>query len=123
MQHPKPQAQPDSYVSALTDTGQCTLWREVAGQRQCLDGNQAPVAVARERAPVAAPRMAVTSAPLPQPAASPVAAVPAEPQAVAEPVSGTNLFDEMRRIGMIKPAAGASQAAPQAAPQDRKSVV
>ncbi|MBL8566594.1 MAG: hypothetical protein JNM89_12830 [Hyphomicrobiaceae bacterium] len=115
----KPAAQPDTYVSALADTEQCTLWREVAGQRQCLDGAQAaapakPAAAApKAPPPAAAPRLAVTSQPLDAPAPAVVSAAPAAPAphpadaALAEmKPTGPNLFEEMRKLGMIKPGAG-----------------
>jgi len=108
----KRQAAPSPYVMALADAPQCTLWREVAGQRQCLDGTPTQVAAAPEPPPVAAPRMAVTAQPLDAPQAA----------AAADPHAQPNLFDEMRRIGMIKgtepipaaPAATATAAAPSA---------
>ncbi|MCC6470786.1 MAG: SPOR domain-containing protein [Alphaproteobacteria bacterium] len=117
---------PSPYVLALAETpGQCTLWREVAGQRQCLDGAGPAAPPAREAPPVAAPRMAVTAQQLDAPkpallappaampsAAMPVAAQPAAAQPAAEDVGQqANLFEEMKRIGMIKASAAAPAAA------------
>lgn len=112
----KPAAQPDSYVSAMADTEQCTLWREVAGQRQCLDGAQAaaraPVAPLKAPAPSAAPRLAVTSQPLEAPATAAAAPTPHPADAALADLkpTGPNLFEEMRKLGMIKPGSGETTA-------------
>lgn len=88
------QAAPSPYVMALADApAQCTLWRKAAGQRQCLDGTAPQVAAVPEPPPAAAPRIPVTAQPL---------EAHAVPGAASDPAAQPNLFEEMRRIGMIR---------------------
>lgn len=127
MSAPTPVAQrpnpPTPYVLSLAEAPQaeCTLWREVAGQRQCLDGPaaaQAQPSRLAAPAPSAAPRLAVTSQALDAPQATVSASTaPAAAPSPDSVLTGSNLFEEMRQIGMIKqqaatPAASAPAAAP-----------